>query len=114
MGRFLSPTKQKLLLTLWLLLGCVGLFSLILIPVQVDVLDLRKLPRLQAIVLLRWPIQLFDFLTQRRFAPRSEGFIVFPTLAQVSFAAAFDLAVFYLLACLIAGRRADSSPTSAS
>jgi hypothetical protein len=112
MGRFLSPTKQKLTLALGILLGCVGLFFLRLIPVQADILDLRQLPRLVAIVLLRWPIQAFDVLTQRRFAPRSEGFIVFPTVTQFGFAVLFDLALFYVLACAIATFRARRSARS--
>jgi len=105
MGPFLIPTRQKLKLALWLLLACVGLFFLRLIPVQADIFDLRQIPGLAAVVLFRWPIQLFDFLTQRRFAPRSEGFIVFPTMAQFGFAVVFDLVLLYLLACVIVGLR---------
>lgn len=90
--------------------GCLGLFFLRLIPVQVDILDLRQIPRLVAIVLVRWPINLFDVLTQRRFAPRSEGFIVFPTEAQLGFALVFDLVCFYLLACIIAAFRSPKTP----
>ena len=106
MRQFLTPTKHKLMLVLYLFLGVVALFCLRLIPAQADILDLRELPKLLGIALLRWPIQLFDVLTQRRFAPTSEGFIVFPTLAQVVFAVVLDLAMLYLLACAIAAFRA--------
>ncbi len=89
--------------------GCLVLFFLRLIPVQVDLLGLRKIPRLVATVMVRWPIQLFDLLTQRRFAPRSEAFIVFPTIEQLGFAVLFDLMVFYLLACAITACRAKKA-----
>lgn len=94
---------------LGIMLACISVLFLRLIPVQADLFDLRQLPRLVFIPLVRWPIQFFDMLTQRRFAPRSEGFIVFPTVTQLAFALVCDLVLFYLLACLIVRLRSKRS-----
>ena len=76
-----------------------GAFLLMQIPVTWDVFDLRLLGRAILRALLACPIRLLDWLTDRAFAPRSEAFIVFPTLTQCVFALVCDLILFYVAGC---------------
>ena len=96
---FLSPTRDKLLRAL-LVASIVPVALLLMqIPVTVDVLDLRLLGRAIIGGLLGGPIRLLDWLTDSAFAPRSEAFIVFPSLPQCAFALVFDVFLFYVVAC---------------
>jgi hypothetical protein len=92
-----------------MLAGSFGLFFLRLIPFRADLFDLRRLPEIPLRLLVAWPIRLFDFLTAHRFAPHGEGFLVFPDTPQLLFAFAFDVTVFYLLACTITAWRSRNS-----
>jgi hypothetical protein len=103
---FLSPTKEKLVRGLIVASVLPVAFALQEIPAAWDVLDLRQLARAVLAGLLGGPVRLFDLLTDSAFAPRSEGFIVFPTLPQIAFALACDALLFYLAACTwVAWRR---------
>src|SRR5262245_14864807 len=103
---FLSPSKEKLLRTLIVASILPVAFVLLQIPVTWDLLDLRQLGRAILAVLLAVPIRLLDRVTGSAFAPRSEAFIVFPSLVQVVFALVCDALLFYLLACTwVAWRR---------
>jgi hypothetical protein len=103
---FLSPTKGKLVRALVVASVLPVAFALQEIPVAWDVLDLRQLARVVLAGLLGGPVRLFDLLTDSAFAPRSEGFIVFPTLPQIAFALACDALLFYVVACAwVAWRR---------
>jgi len=105
----LAPTRRNLALAVAMMLGSLSVFLLRLVPVQIDVLRVRRLPAIAAAILFRWPIDLFDFLTRRRFAPRGEGFLVFPTLPQILFAVALDFALLYALACAILAVRSTGT-----
>lgn len=102
---FLSPTRDKLFRTLVLfsILPC-ALFSR-RIPAAWDLLDLGDLGGALIYGLMGVPIRLLDKATGSAFAPRSEAFIVFPSLPQVAFALLCDAILFYVLACAWAGWR---------
>jgi len=95
----LAPTLRKLARTA----AGFAVFPIALaatcVPPEWDVLDLRSLGRGLIGLLLGVPIRGFDLLTASAFAPRSESFLVLPTLPQVAAALAADAVLFYALAC---------------
>lgn len=111
---YLAPTCAKLALTA----ACFALFPVCLalskIPHTWDVLDLRLAGRAVIGLLLGVPIRLFDLATGSAFAPRSEAFLVFPSLPQLAAALVADAALFYLLACAWIHLRARRRATRAS
>ena len=102
---FFWPDSTKLVTTGILAGMLLASFTLRMIPVQIDILDLRELPQLVLFCLARIPIELFDSATGGAFAPWGEGFLVFPTLPQVGFAILFDVALLYSAACAICHTR---------
>jgi len=68
MKEFFRPNKAKILLASRLCIGLLATLMLKIIPPQFDILDLREIPNLLAILLAQWPIQLFDMLTASQFA----------------------------------------------
>lgn len=101
MRNIFYPHRQKLLTTGVILGVIITSLALRTIPVEIDILDLREVPEFVVFIFGRVPIEIFDFLTGEAFAPRGEGFLVFPTLPQSGFALLFDLGVIYLASCLI-------------
>ena len=96
---FLTLSREKLVRTLVLCAVLPGAFLLGSIPPSLDLLDLRQLGRALAGGLIGGPIRALDLLTDSAFAPRSEGFLVFPSTIQLGFALACDVLLFYLFAC---------------
>jgi hypothetical protein len=95
------PTIKKFS---WTIAGTAILFSTLflrLLPPSIDILDLRELPQYLVIVFGRIPISFFDWITSNRYTPSGEGFLVFPSLQQVSFAVFIDIIFIYVVTCLI-------------
>ena len=101
MNSFLRPNRDKLLLWLGISVTLVGTLLFNLIPPSIDILDLHRIPAAVYTALGRWPIDLFDYLTWSRFRPKSESFLVFPSLAQLLFLVVFDSVLVYLVTCLV-------------
>ncbi len=108
MATFLAPTRSVLTGTLLGLLTLPGAFLLRAMPVQWDLLDFRTLGDLVLGALLGVPIQIFDTVTVSAYAARSEGFLGFPSLAELAFALCANVLFFYLLACGVTWYRARS------
>ncbi len=96
---FLRPTRAKLARTAAGFLVYPVCLALSKVPHEWDILDLRLAGRALIGFLLGVPIRLFDLATGSAFAPKSEAFLVFPSLPQVVAALVADAALFYLLAC---------------
>ncbi|MFT5050000.1 MAG: hypothetical protein ACI8QZ_001393 [Chlamydiales bacterium] len=109
MARFLTPTARKLHGALLGLLILPGAFMLRAVPVQWDLLELGGLGGLILGLLLGVPLRIFDTLTDSAFASRAEGFLVFPSVAELAFALAADLLLFYLISCAVVRVRARDS-----
>jgi hypothetical protein len=111
---YLAPTRAKLALTA----ACFALFPVCIalgkIPHTWDILDMRQAGRAVIGLLLVVPIRLFDLVTGSALAPRSEAFVVFPSLPQLAAALVADAALFYLLACTWIHLRARRRATRAS
>ena len=108
-----SPTPKKVLWTALILVAVAATLLLRMIPVQYDILDLREFPELVMVLFLGVPIRIFDNLTGGRFASRGEGFLVFPSGTELLAALAIDIAVVYLLVCVIL-RLKDKGPGKSS
>lgn len=113
----LAPTRRKLALTAIGFAVFPALFLLRAIPPQWDLLDLREWSGVLFGFLVGVPIALFDAVTRSAFASTSEGFLHFPSLAQLAAAAVGDALAFYLVACgwvhwrarRVRGRSSDAS-----
>ncbi len=99
MAAFLAPTRRKLSWTVIGLMVLPGCFLLRTIPVQWDLLDLRETGGLVLGLLFGVPIWIFDFVTGSAFAAKSEGFLRFPSLAELLSALVANLLFFYLISC---------------
>src|SRR5262245_53582395 len=97
---FLTPTRGKLARTAACFLVFPVCLALSKVPHEWDLLDLRLAARALIGFLFGVPIRLFDLATGSAFAPRSEAFLVFPSMPQVVAALVADAALFYLLACI--------------
>ena len=97
----LSPTPRKIIWTGLTLAAAAATLLLRAIPVQYDILDLREIPGLVMALFLGVPIRIFDVTTGGRFASKGEGFLVFPSGTELLAALAIDIAVVYLLVCLV-------------
>lgn len=99
MAAFLAPTRRKISWTLLGLLVLPGCLLLRTIPAQWGLLDLRDLGGLVLGLLLGIPMQVFHFVTGSAFAAKSEGFLRFPSLAELLSALVANLLFFYLISC---------------
>ena len=85
------------------------------IPREWDVLDLAEIASGFLRVMVGGPIFVFDLLTGSAFAPRSEGFLVFPSTTQLLFALLANALVFYGIACVwdrVSTRRIEDSKSA--
>jgi hypothetical protein len=119
MAAFLAPTRRKISWTLLGLLVLPGCLLLRTIPVQWDLLDLREAGGLVLGLLFGVPIWIFDLVTGSAFAAKSEGFLRFPSLAELLSALVGNLLLFYLISCTAVRywerrRRSQQSPRPTS
>lgn len=99
LGILLKPTKRKCFIFGSLVIFFPLLTYLLLtfgdfIPHEKDIASLYLIP------LLRWPLNLFDFLTAAKFSPK-DCWICLPTVPEILFILVFDITVLYTLACLV-------------
>jgi hypothetical protein len=95
------PTIRKVLWTIAGIAILLSTFFLRMLPPSIDILDLRELPNYLAFIFGRIPISLFDWVTSNRYTPGGEGFLIFPSLQQVSFAIVIDIIFIYMVTCLM-------------
>ncbi len=95
------PTRRKVFWTFVGIAILLSTFFLRLLPPSIDILDLRELPNYSLFLFGRIPISFFDWLTSNRYTTGGEGFLVFPSLPQVSFAIVIDVIVIYMMTCLV-------------
>lgn len=96
-----SPTPKKVFWAVLIPVFATATLLLRMIPVQYDILDLREIPGFVMTLFLGVPIWIFDNLTGGRFASKGEGFLVFPSGAELFGALAVAIASIYLVVCIV-------------
>lgn len=97
----LFPTKKKIISSLLVVIVLWSTLLLRLIPPSVDIFDLREIPGFVMVPFGRIPISIFDWITANRYAPKGEGFLVFPSSQEILFAIVFDVIIIYLATCFV-------------
>lgn len=100
MVEWIKPTRRKFKIVLLCILFFLVLPLTQLIPPQYDLLDLKDGANFILKIVLSLPVRMFDLLTGGTFRPRECYVFCFPTPMQLAFLAVFDLAIFYLGACI--------------
>ena len=96
-----SPTPKKILWTVLVPVFAAATLLLRMIPVEYDILDLREIPGFVMALFLGVPIRIFDAVTGGNFASKGEGFLVFPSGAELLGALAIAMATVYLIVCIV-------------
>ena len=115
-GGLFFPSRRKLSWTFLVLAAAAATILLRMIPVQYDILDLREVPGFVMALFLGLPIRLFDAVTGGRFGSKGEGFLVYPSEAELLAALIIDIAATYVVVCILLrlrdGRAGDASEGS--